>query len=96
MLIPPPPPCHRFADTDPLVLPIFSRSLWCGMYGMVYMCGVVSYCRKKVDEDLRDVDRCLEEATRIEHVRLEVEAIKNKLQRYVDWGSLKPNRCRAP
>lgn len=36
-----------------------------------------------MDEDLREVERCLEEATRIESVRREVENIQNKLQRYV-------------
>lgn len=40
-------------------------------------------CRKKVDEDLRDVERCLEEAVRIDNVRIEVDTIKTKLQRYV-------------
>eukprot|EP00752_Nemacystus_decipiens_P005268 g4778.t1 len=38
--------------------------------------------RKKVDEDLRDVERCLEEAIRIDNVRIEVDAVKAKLQRY--------------
>lgn len=38
-------------------------------------------CRKKVDEDLREMERCLEEANRIEGVRIEVDTIKRKLQR---------------
>ncbi|CAM9113656.1 unnamed protein product [Pylaiella littoralis] len=38
--------------------------------------------RKKVDEDLREMERCLEEATRIQGVRIDVDTIKTKLRRY--------------
>eukprot|EP00903_Cladosiphon_okamuranus_P009090 g8688.t2 len=51
--------------------------------------------RQKVDEDLREVERCLEEAIRIDNVRIEVEAIKAKLQRYnQDRGTLAEARER--
>lgn len=42
-----------------------------------------STIRKKVDEDLREVEKCAEEAARIQALRVEVDMTKKKLQRRV-------------
>jgi len=47
-----------------------------------------------VDEDLREVQKCLDEANRIEAVRIEVETIKAKLQRRVNCAESSLRRAR--
>lgn len=46
-----------------------------------------------MDEDLREVQKCLDEANRIEALRIEVEAVKTKLQRRVNCAG--PSLVRA-
>lgn len=41
-----------------------------------------------MDEDLRNVERCLEEAIRIDNVVIEVDTIKSKLQRCACGGAV--------